>query len=459
MSRIIWLALPLSLFACASTKPTAARNEVAEVVEARGGPADVIFEQQDDDGEAAVRDRVRELLAEPLTEERALQIAVLNNRELRATFESLGVAQADLVDAGLLKNPVIGGDLIISTRGNGLGGGLSLSQSLLSAFLIPAKRRLAKAQLQQAVLSVTDATLALIRDVRVAHAEVRASTAMLALHQTLLQGAEVALELAKAQYEAGNITELDRELFAASLDEARLDYADHQLEVVRTREELNRLLGLWGRQISWVLADASPGIEANPDLSNLEALGIRQRLDVSAARAQVEAAQYAIELRRRGVIPEIEAGVGAGNEVGDDEGHEWVVGPSLSIEVPIFNPGHGDFARLRAHLRRAEHELQHTAVTARSNIREQREALQFATRRARYIETEVLPRREVVGARALERYNGMLIGAYELLEIRAQQVEAQQAHVEAVRDYWVAWAELERAVGGRLPSRAPEAAR
>jgi hypothetical protein len=74
---------------------------------------------------------------------------MLNNRELRATLEELGVAQADLVDAGLLANPTISGDLVNSTRGNGLGGGLALSQSLLSVFLIPAKRRIAKTRLSQ----------------------------------------------------------------------------------------------------------------------------------------------------------------------------------------------------------------------------------------------------------------------------------------------------------------------
>lgn len=446
------VALAFTTAACASTKPTAARNDVADIVRDRGGLSDVILEEQDAQSESEIRKRVEELLSKPLTQDRALKIAVLNNRQLRATFESLGVAQADLVDAGLLQNPVVGGDLIISTRGNGLGGGLSLSQSLLSAFLIPAKRRLAKAHLQHAVLSVTDATLGLVRDVRVAYAQLRAANDSLTLHETLVQGAEVAQALAKAQYEAGNITVLDRELFAASLDEARLDYADHQLAVVHAREQLHRLLGLWGDQLDWKLPDSPPPMEDEPNLSGLEELGIRQRLDVSAARAQVEAAQYAIELRRRGVIPQIEAGVGAGNEVGSDEGHEWVVGPSLSVEVPIFNPGHGDFARLRAHLRRTEHELQHAAVTARSHIREHRQALTTARDRTRYLETTVLPRREVVGARALERYNGMLIGAYELLEIREQHVAAKQAHVEAVRDYWVAWAELERAVGGRLPS-------
>ena len=164
------LVLPLaaSVFGCASVKPTGARRDVAEIVERRAGLPGVIPEQEDAESRARVRARVDELMARPLTLDRALQVAMLNNRELRATLEQLGVAQADLVEAGLLANPTISGDLVNSTRGNGLGGGLALSQSLLSVFLIPAKRRIARTRLAQVVVLVGQSALVLARDVRVA---------------------------------------------------------------------------------------------------------------------------------------------------------------------------------------------------------------------------------------------------------------------------------------------------
>ena len=104
-----WSIVPATamLAACAAVQPTAARREVGALVEQRAGVADAIPEQQDADSRARVRARVAALMARPLTVERALQVALLNNRELRATLEQLGVAQADLVQAGLLQNPVI----------------------------------------------------------------------------------------------------------------------------------------------------------------------------------------------------------------------------------------------------------------------------------------------------------------------------------------------------------------
>lgn len=450
-----YAALCLALFAsgCATTKPAENRDEVGDILAERGGPQDVISSKQDEQSRAAIEDRVEALLRDPITSDRAVQIAVLNNRELRVTLEDLGVAQADLVQAGLLQNPTLGLELVGSTKGNGLGGGFGISQSLLSAFLIPAKRRVAKAQLRQTVVVVADATLGLVRDVKVAYAELRRAVDSAELARVMTQTAEVANDLATLQHEAGNIADLDRELFAADLDHARLQLAEHQLEVVHAREHINVLLGLWGKQLDWRLAQAqeAPKVEESA-LANLETLGVEQRLDVSAARAQVESVTYALELRRRGVIPNVEVGLVGRNEVGTDAGHEWVLGPELSLEIPIFDPGHADFAKLQAYVRGAQHQLEQTAVMARAEIRTERMDLVTATRKLAYLQETVLPRRQTVGARAAERYNAMLLSAYDLLELRAEQAEVQEEFIEARRDVEVALAELERAVGGKLPA-------
>lgn len=446
----IWAAT-LALAGCATTSPAGPRQELGELVEARAGAADAIPPEQDEESRARVRERVKALLAEPLTPERAVQVALLNNRMLQATIEELGVAQAELVQAGLLENPTIAGDLVFSTRGYGLGGGLSLSQSLLSVFLVPAKRRIAKARLQQSIVTVGHATLELVRDVKVAYVDVQAAMAMRDVHVRIVQAAEVADALAQRQLEAESLPELDRIVHATALDEARLELADAELEVTAAREELSRLLGVWGQDVRWRLAGGLQALpEADPGLSQLEKVGVRERLDLSAARFEVESMERAVELRRRGIIPNIEVGVESRNEVGNDEGHEWVLGPSLAIELPIFDPGHADLARMRAELRRAQHELQHKAIVARSEIRLHRAALESARSKAAYVQEQALPRQERINALALERYNAMLIGTYDLLEIRTEGIEVEEHAVQALRDYWAARAELELAIGGRL---------
>lgn len=453
MTRASTLMAALAVAGCASVKPTEARREVGEIVTERAGVDDPIPAREDEESRAEVRARVDALLSKPLTIDRALRIAILNNRELRATLEELGVAQADLVQAGLLQNPVISGDLVFSTKGNGLGGGLSLSQSLLSAFLIPAKRRVAKKQLASAVVTVGHAALRLVHDVKIAFVSVQAAEADLDLQTTITQAAEVADELAAKQLEAGNLAPLDRELFAAALDHARVDLADARIAATVAREDLTRLLGLWGRDVTWTIEAGMPEeLPEAGDLRRLEAEAMRNRLDLSAARVQVESLEYAVKLRKRGIVPQVEAGLEARNEVGDDAGHEWVLGPSLSIELPIFDPGHADIARLNAYLRQAQHRLQGAAIHARSEVRVHREELVAADRKVAYYRDTVLPRTEAIQELTLRHYNAMLIGTYQLLETRADQLQAQRDYVHAIRDYWIARADLELATGGRLPA-------
>ena len=456
LSTTIVLAVACgSLPGCASTKPTAARGEVSDLVSERAGLDDALADQQQAESRAEVQRRVDELLSEPLTPQRAALVALLNNQHFLAELEQLGVAQADLVEAGLLQNPMIGGDLVVSTQGNGLGGGLSLSQSLLSAFLIPAKRRLAKAQLQHAVVTAGNAALELVRDTKLAHADLEAAVAVRDLHRTLTQAAEVADELAARQFEAGNITDLQREQIAFELDERRLELADKELEVGVARESLNELLGLWGERTQWKLGKGDESwSEPLADLSQAERQGIRDRLDVSAARYEVEAIGYALKLRRRGVIGEVEAGLEARNEVGNDEGHEWVVGPSMAIELPLFDPGHADFARLRAQLRQAQYRLRHLAISARAEIRTHRRELDTARTKVVYLAETVVPRRKTIDARSLEQYNAMLMGAYDLLEVRVEAIEIRHELAEAIREYRHAQAHLDYAVGGSLDPQA-----
>lgn len=448
MQKLLFSAVAL-LSACVSVQPTRARQEVAQLVEQRTGIRNVIPAKQDEQSREQVRAKVTQLLKQPLTLGSALQIAMLNNRELKATFEELGIAQAELVQAGLLANPVIAGDLVISTTGNGLGGGLSLSQSLLSAFLIPAKRRLAKRRLAHAIVTVGQAALTTARDVKIAYVTFQAAMASFDLQRSLSQAAEIADTLAQNQLEAGNVSSLDRQLFAAALDKARVELAEAQLNITIAREELNRLLGLWGEQTSWTLY--APLAEISPiatDFAAFEAQAIRHRLDLSAARFEVESLEYTLKLRRRSLVPQIDVGIEARNEVGNDPGHEWVLGPSLALELPLFDPGHADFARLQAYLRQAQHRLQDLAIVARSEVRLLREKLIAAQRKVEYYQKTILPRAQAIVDLTLEQYNAMQVGTYQLLESRSHQLEAQCAYIEALRDYWIAHSELELAVGG-----------
>jgi cobalt-zinc-cadmium efflux system outer membrane protein len=69
---------------------------------------------------------------------------------------------------------------------------------------------------------------------------------------------------------------------------------------------------------------------------------------------------------------------------------------------------------------------------------------------ALYYRGVILPERTQILDQTLRQHNAMLKGVYDLLLAKQAEVSTEKAYVEAWRDYWIARAQLERAVGGRL---------
>ena len=129
---------------------------------------------------------------------------------------------------------------------------------------------------------------------------------------------------------------------------------------------------------------------------------------------------------------------------------EHITGPTLDLELPIFNQGQGEIATLKARDLQARRLLEAKIIDVRSEVRAARAQVAANRELVLSIRDTVLPQRRQVLALTLQQYNGMLKGAYDLLTAKGAEAAAERAYIEAWRDYWVARADLERAVGGKL---------
>jgi cobalt-zinc-cadmium efflux system outer membrane protein len=112
------------------------------------------------DEDRQVQEAIAKLLADELTIDEAVQIALLNNRSLQARYEELGVTQADVVKAGLLKNPTFLG-LVRFPEDSSEDTNLEFEVALdfLDILMLPARKKLAAAQFEQAKLRVSNEVL------------------------------------------------------------------------------------------------------------------------------------------------------------------------------------------------------------------------------------------------------------------------------------------------------------
>ncbi|HYZ73837.1 MAG TPA: TolC family protein [Chthoniobacterales bacterium] len=442
---------------CALTLPAGVAREkddafhgVQHSVQERTGKA-VRWEEDQVTREQALQD-VRQLLRNPLTVDTAVQIALLNNRSLQMTFEEIGLSAADLLQAATIPNP----NLSLAIRfpdkpPSGTYSDANVAIDFLSIIMIPLKKRVAKDELEATALRVADDTLELILQVKRIFFSLQASQQLLQRFQLIVETNAASLDLAQRQHEAGNISDLALARQQASYSRSRLEVATTEAEIRRDREKLNRLLGLWGSDTDWQIAGKLPDVPSSePNMRGLERLAVSQRLDLQADYLQVASQTKDLSLTKSFRL------LGAlefGPETERETDGQQRTGPTFAIELPVFNQGQPRIARGEAARRQAQDKFEALAVDVRSQIRELRDELTSKREIARFYQEELVPNERRILNQSLSNYNAMEISDFQLFTTRAEEAQTEREYVEAVRDYWITRAELERAVGGSLRPR------
>ena len=443
------LALAFAAGGCASTSPKESFRDVAQKVEHQTGHR-VMWDQGGDD-DAKVKQAIGKLLSAELSVDAAVQIALLNNPTLIATYEDLSIAQADVVQAGLLKNPVFTASYTASERDALSSPPLifGLTQDFLDLLLMPSRKKLAKAQREQVKFRLIAEISDLAGRTRNAFIALQGAQQAAAMRQEIVDAGEAAVDLAMRQHQAGNLNEFDLANQQASFSQLQLGLAQSQLSVSQARADLAKLLGVWGPAMSFRVPDRLPELPAQEIvLDHLESSAIAQRADLAAATEQHRTLVYAVNLGKTsrwfGVL-------NLGVDVARLKDGHIAVGPNLSIELPLFDQRQAVIARLEAMERAAASTERAVAIDIRADVNAVRARLVAARRTVEFYSKTILPTRRNLSRLAQVQYDAMLLGVYQLLQLKQQEVTAMSEYLDALRDYWIARSDLERAVGGRLP--------
>jgi cobalt-zinc-cadmium efflux system outer membrane protein len=390
----------------------------------------------------------RALLRKPLTTASAVQIALLNNRDLQASFEEIGLSFADVREARMLANPEANLAVDVPT---GTFFEWGIAQNFLNLLMIPMRTRVAREHLAAAQFRVSDSVVKLVAEVKSAVIELQADEALLERLRQARDAQNASLRLMQDIHAAGNVTDLKLVEEQAAYSESRLALAMAEATRRENREKLNRLLGLWGSDTDWKLAGALPEVPgAMPSVRGLETLAVANRLDLAAARADLISLLKALGLEKSfrftGVL---DFGVASSHDADSPAS----TGPSVRLELPLFNQGQARIARGEAQFRVASEKFEQLAVGIRSDVRELRDRMLSKRDMALFYRDDLLPARRRILSLTLLNYNAMLSGAFELFAAKREELEAERGWIEARRDYWIAHAELERAVGGDLDAK------
>ncbi len=449
--RIFTIGLSLSLAVitgCVQVPKEAGFGDVQDLVHQRIDQR--LHWHQGSTAEEQVARSIHDLLKKELSVDAAVQIALLNNQHLQATYENLGITQADVVEAGLLENPVFFGQTRFPDKSPGMTNlEFEVSQNFLNILMRPARKKLAAMQFEKVKRSVADEVLKLAAEVRAAYYLAIGASQVKQMRQHIADTAAASYEMARRMHTAGNVSDLNLVKEQGHYEQARMDHAISTTLVVESREQLIRSMGLWGPQTELKLPQQLPDVPAQEiPLEHLESLAVKNRLDLASARqeAEVLAQALGITLDWRWIG---KAEVGISTE--RDPDGQWVTGPSLTLELPIFNQRQADIARLEARLRKVQKRLAAQAVNIRSEVRSLRSRLMMQRYFVEHYKGVIIPLQERIVHLTMQEYNYMLTGVFDLLIARQKEFDNYQKYIETVRDYWITRAQIQRAVGGRLP--------
>lgn len=449
--KFLFLLAVAMVSGCASVPREAGFGEVRALVSERD--VQRIHWNRGTPEDEEVSRSIDELLRAELSAEAAVQAALLGNPALQAEYEDLGVTQAELVQAGLLHNPVLFSTVRFPDRPpSGLSLKFELAQDFLGILLLPARKRLAEDEFERAKLHVSEIVLKTAAETRRAYYEALGAHQAASVRRLIAEAANASFELARRIHAAGNLSDLGLSRELNQLDMALIALARSEARLREKREHLNRLMGAWGEHTLWRLPEKLPDLpEAEISLERLESLAISNRYDLAAARKELDIAARSLGITREWRYF-LEGDIGATAE--RDTDGQWVAGPSLSLELPIFDQRQPRIAREEAILRKEIARITALAIDIRSEVRDLRDRLIHYRRLAEHYRTTVIPLRERIVKLTQREYNFMLVGAFDLLAAKQQEFDGYEEYIAAVTGYWTARADLQRAVGGRLPDLA-----
>jgi outer membrane protein TolC len=443
----IALAVALALAGCASISPDGGFAGVADEVRSRTGKEAVWVRTDGERG--AIDSRVAELLrARPLGADDAVQIAILNNRGLQASLAELGIAEADMVQAGRLPNPHFA--MLRAKLGDDYKIEQVLTFNLLSLVTAPLafeieKRRFAQAQ-QRAALEV----LRLASETRKAWIAAVAAEETVRYMGRVRDAADAGAELARRMEQAGNWSKLARAREQGFYADAALYVARAEHAHSAARERLVRLMGLWGGQTDFELPERLPDLpRMADDRPDIERQAMERRLDVRAAILETEAVASNLGLAKTTRFVNV-LEFGPARVLEGAKSDPYKKGYEIALELPLFDWGTARVAKAQAIYRQSLDRTAQIAIDARSEVREAYRSYRLAHDIARHYRDEIVPLRKRIAEENLLRYNGMLIGVFDLLADTRSQILSVTGYVEALRDFWAADADLQMAMIGRV---------
>jgi outer membrane protein TolC len=467
------VAIPLIAAGCATngalegiSDPVAGFTTVAARAESVTGKKTVWVQSSEE--ARTVSGRVKSLVQKKtIGPDVAVQVALLNNKGLQAAYAEIGLSAADVWQEAMLVNPTVSVGMI------GVDPVKTIEGAVISNILALATRQrrvaVADARFRQAQLRAAEETLRLAADTRRAWIDAVSAWESVSYLNQAQAAAAAASELAQKLGETGAFTKTGQAREHVFYAEIVGQAAEARLAARTAKEELTRLMGLWGPDVDYSVPNALPGLPKDAKAKRaIEAEALRNRVDLEIAKLELEALakSYGLTEATRYITDlELLTGVEVEREESEEGGTETSTSPILELEfvIPIFDTGKARMRKAELAYMQAANRMAEKAVNIRSEARSAYDSYRSTYDIARHYRNSVVPLRTKIEAESVLTYNGMITNTFELLADTRAKISSIMLSLNAKRNFWLADVNLGTAIhggGGSSPEggEAPAAA-
>ena len=386
----------------------------------------------------------------------AVQVALLNNKGLQAAYANVGLSAADAWQQSTPENPVVSiGILGIGAAELGL---YRAIEGMFATNILDAKTRkqrvaLADINFRSAQLGAVNDTLTLANQTRQAWINAVSAFEAASYLKRAKATSDAGSELARKLGETGALNKAGQAREHAFNAELAGQLAKARLNATRAKEDLTKLMGLWGTEVDYYVPDALPALPRSVGrITNIEGKALRNRLDLQVAKLGLEAQAAAFGLTdQTQLLTDLEIIAGFETEREADGGEtETETTPQIELEfaIPIYDTGKARMRKAELMYLQAANVLAEKAVNVRSEARGAEVSYHSSYKIARHYRDVLVPLRKSVEEEGLLSYNGMITNTFELLTDVREKLSASLEAANAKREFFMAQADLTAAIYG-----------
>ncbi len=321
--------------------------------------------EKDREDRDIINAEISRLLSDGLTREDVTRIAILNNPRLQSTFDEIGIAKAELVQSGLLRNPNISTFFKIPIGGGQKGFEIEGDVSLLDLLQIKPRKNIASKKLESVILKVYEEIFDTLIEAKMSYDEYVFLTYIRDEMEKIRDETDNLKDHIEYRERFGFSGELDIQKANIAALEQEIEYINIETSLQISRMNLNRIMGFLPDRMDYdIIKELPKDIDLSHDVSMLIDKALSNRIDLKIAELKIKEASEIVGLEYRNILRELEAGLSYEKE---PEGEEFLT-PFLRLSIPIFDDNKAQIAKAEFILRQATKVLNETKLRIREEV-------------------------------------------------------------------------------------------